>query len=84
MIGMVSMILTSEIFELHYRNLGTRLTEMINWAITFSFNNFFLFLTKSLDAVGVLLTNALVSFLCLTVIFFVVPETKALNLEEMT
>lgn len=81
--GTVPWIVNSEIYPLRYRGLGGGIAAVSNWASNLIVSETFLTLTEALGSAGTFLLFAGFSFLGLVAIFFLVPETKGLQFEEV-
>lgn len=81
--GTVPWIVNSEIYPLRYRGTGGGIAAVSNWCSNLIVSESFLTLTESLGSAGTFLLFAGFSFLGLIGIFFLVPETKGLQIEEV-
>ncbi|KAL2475744.1 Inositol transporter 4 [Abeliophyllum distichum] len=81
--GTVPWIVNSEIYPLRYRGLGGGIAAVSNWVSNLIVSETFLTLTEALGSSGTFLLFAGFSFLGLVAIFFLVPETKGLQFEEV-
>lgn len=84
--GSVPWILNSEIYPLKYRGIGggmARMGAVANWVSNLIVSESFLSLTHALGTAGVFLLFAAFSFLGMLAIYFLVPETKVLQFEEV-
>ncbi|KAL3521843.1 hypothetical protein ACH5RR_014677 [Cinchona calisaya] len=82
-IGTVPWIVNSEIYPLRYRGIGGGIAAVSNWISNLIVSETFLTLTEAIGSAGTFLLFAGFSFLGLVAIFFVVPETKGLQLEDI-
>ncbi|KAL2545681.1 Inositol transporter 4 [Forsythia ovata] len=81
--GTVPWIVNSEIYPLRYRGVGGGIAAVSNWVSNLIVSETFLTLTEALGSSGTFLLFAGFSFLGLVAIFFLVPETKGLQFEEV-
>ncbi|XP_030471185.2 inositol transporter 4 [Syzygium oleosum] len=81
--GTVPWIVNSEIYPLRYRGTGGGIAAVANWCSNLIVSETFLTLTEALGSAGTFLLFAGFSFLGLVGIFFLVPETKGLQFEEV-
>uniref|UniRef100_A0A2P2PIU7 Sugar transporter family protein n=1 Tax=Rhizophora mucronata TaxID=61149 RepID=A0A2P2PIU7_RHIMU len=81
--GTVPWIVNSEIYPLRYRGIGGGVAAMANWSSNFIVSVSFLSMTKALTVAGAFLMFAGISVVSLVAIFFLVPETKGLQFEEV-
>lgn len=81
--GTVPWIVNSEIYPLRYRGTGGGIAAVANWCSNLLVSETFLTLTEALGSAGTFLLFAGFSFLGLVGIFFLVPETKGLQFEEV-
>ncbi|KAL3519311.1 hypothetical protein ACH5RR_017460 [Cinchona calisaya] len=81
--GTAPWIVNSEIYPLRYRGIGGGTAAVSNWVSNLIVSETFLTLTEALGSAGTFLLFAGFSFLGLLAIFFIVPETKGLQLEEI-
>ena len=81
--GTTPWILNAEIYPLKYRGFGGGVAAMSNWTANLIVSMAFLSLTEALGSWGTFLLFAGFSFLGLIAIYFLVPETKGLPLEEI-
>ncbi|CAI9105719.1 OLC1v1004716C2 [Oldenlandia corymbosa var. corymbosa] len=81
--GTVPWIVNSEIYPLRYRGIGGGLAAVSNWTSNLIVSQTFLTLTKALGSAGTFLLFAGFSFIGMVCIYFVVPETKGLQFEEV-
>lgn len=81
--GTVPWIVNSEIYPLRYRGTGGGIAAVSNWCSNLIVSETFLTLTEALGSAGTFLLFAGFSFLGLVAIFFLVPETKGLQFEEV-
>ncbi|KAF3641025.1 Inositol transporter 4 [Capsicum annuum] len=81
--GTVPWIVNSEIYPLRFRGVGGGIAAVSNWTSNLIVSLTFLTLTEHLGSSGTFLLFAGFSFLGLIAIFFLVPETKGLQFEEV-
>ncbi|KAL2518577.1 Inositol transporter 4 [Abeliophyllum distichum] len=81
--GTAPWIVNSEIYPLRYRGVGGGIAAVSNWVSNLIVSETFLTLTEALGSSGTFLLFAGFSFLGLVAIFFLVPETKGLQFEEV-
>ncbi|KAK3025331.1 hypothetical protein RJ639_043840 [Escallonia herrerae] len=81
--GTVPWIVNSEIYPLKYRGIGGGIAAVSNWCSNLIVSETFLTLTEALGSAGTFLLFAGFSFCGLVAIFFLVPETKGLQFEEV-
>ncbi|XP_073150962.1 inositol transporter 4-like [Henckelia pumila] len=81
--GTAPWIVNSEIYPLAYRGIGGGIAAVSNWVSNLIVSETFLTLTKELGSSGTFLLFAGFSFIGLVAIFFLVPETKGMQFEEV-
>ncbi|KAL2534884.1 Inositol transporter 4 [Abeliophyllum distichum] len=81
--GTVPWIVNSEIYPSKYRGIGGGIAAVANWTSNLIVSETFLSLTEALGSSGTFLLFAGFSFIGLVAIFFLVPETKGLQFEEV-
>ncbi|KAL6200882.1 hypothetical protein ACLB2K_024597 [Fragaria x ananassa] len=81
--GTVPWIVNSEIYPLRYRGTCGGIAAMSNWSANLIVSETFLTLTHALGSAGTFLLFAGFSLIGLVFIFFLVPETKGLQFEEV-
>ncbi|XP_027092947.1 inositol transporter 4-like [Coffea arabica] len=81
--GTAPWIVNSEIYPLRFRGIGGGTAAVANWVSNLVVSETFLSLKEALGSAGTFLLFAGFSFLGLVAIFFLVPETKGLALEEI-
>ncbi|GAB4826490.1 Sugar (and other) transporter [Ancistrocladus abbreviatus] len=81
--GTVPWIINSEIYPLRYRGIGGGIAAVSNWSSNLVMSESFLTLTEHLGSSGTFLLFAVFSLIGLTFIYFLVPETKGLPIEEV-
>lgn len=81
--GTVPWIVNSEIYPLRYRGVGGGIAAVSNWSSNLIVSLTFLTLTKTIGASGTFFLFAGFSLIGLVAIFFLVPETKGLQFEEV-
>ncbi|KAJ6870099.1 inositol transporter 4-like [Populus alba x Populus x berolinensis] len=81
--GTVPWIVNSEIYPLRYRGVGGGIAAVANWCSNLIVSESYLSLTEALGAGGTFLVFAGISTISLIFIYFLVPETKGLQFEEV-
>lgn len=81
--GTVPWIVNSEIYPLRYRGVGGGIAAVSNWTSNLIVSLSFLSLTKAIGSSGTFLLFAGFSFIGLVAIYFLVPETKGLQFEQV-
>lgn len=81
--GTCPWIVNSEIYPLSFRGLGGGIAAVANWCSNLIVSETFLTLTEKLGSSGAFLLFAGFSLVGLVLIFFIVPETKGLQFEEV-
>ncbi|KAL3614947.1 Inositol transporter 4 [Castilleja foliolosa] len=81
--GTVPWIVNSEIYPLKYRGIGGGIAAVSNWVSNLIVSETFLTLTEALGSSGTFLLFAGFSTIGLVAIYFLVPETKGLQFEEV-
>lgn len=81
--GTAPWIVNSEIYPLRYRGIGGGIAAVSNWVSNLIVSETFLTLTQALGSSGTFLLFAGFSSLGLVAIYFLVPETKGLQFEEV-
>ncbi|KAI4311923.1 hypothetical protein MLD38_036787 [Melastoma candidum] len=81
--GTVPWIVNSEIYPLRYRGIGGGIAAVSNWCSNLIVSETFLTLTQALGSAGTFLLFAGFSLIGLVFIYFLVPETKGLQFEEV-
>lgn len=81
--GTVPWIVNSEIYPLRYRGIGGGIAAVANWTSNLIVSLTFLTLTEALGSAGTFLLFAGFSTIGLVAIYFLVPETKGLQFEEV-
>ncbi|KAL2932259.1 Inositol transporter 4 [Bienertia sinuspersici] len=82
-IGTVPWIVNSEIYPLKYRGVGGGIAAVANWSSNLIVSETFLTLTEALGSAGTFLLFAGFSIVGLVSVYFLVPETKGLPMEEI-
>ncbi|KAI3698196.1 hypothetical protein L6452_31308 [Arctium lappa] len=82
-IGTVPWIVNSEIYPLRFRGTGGGIAAVSNWVSNLIVSETFLTLTETLGSAETFLLFAGFSTVGLVAIFFLVPETKGLQFEEV-
>ncbi|KAL2932311.1 Inositol transporter 4 [Bienertia sinuspersici] len=81
--GTVPWILNSEIYPLRYRGVGGGIAAVSNWTSNLIISETFLTLTQAVGSSGTFLLYAGFSLIGFIFIYFLVPETKGLPIEEV-
>ncbi|CAN0890851.1 Inositol transporter 4 [Linum grandiflorum] len=81
--GTAPWIVNSEIYPLRYRGVGGGIAAVANWTSNLIVSLTFLTMTQTLTVAGAFLMFAAISFVMAVAIFFLVPETKGLQFEEV-
>ncbi|XP_052207242.1 inositol transporter 4-like [Diospyros lotus] len=81
--GTAPWIVNSEIYPLKYRGIGGGIAAVANWVSNLIVSETFLSLTHALGSAGTFLLFAAFSFTGTLAIYFLVPETKGLQFEEV-
>lgn len=81
--GVCIWLINSEIYPLFVRGKGASLGAFSNWFFTLVVSLTTLSLITSLGAIYTFWLYALISFIALVFIIFLVPETKGKTLEEI-
>ncbi|KAJ4778625.1 Transporter [Rhynchospora pubera] len=81
--GTVPWIINSEIYPLRFRGLCGGIAAVSNWGANLIVSQSFLSLTQALGTAPTFLLFGVVSMFAFVLIFFVVPETKGLQFEEV-
>ncbi|CAO2842439.1 unnamed protein product [Amaranthus hypochondriacus] len=81
--GTVPWIVNSEIYPLRYRGIGGGIAAVANWSSNLIVSETFLTLTQALGSAGTFLLFAGFSVIGFIFIYFLVPETKGLPIEEV-
>lgn len=81
--GTVPWIVNSEIYPLRFRGIGGGMAAVSNWSSNLVVSETFLTLTEALGTAGTFLLFSGFSLLGLIAIYFFVPETKELPIEEV-
>lgn len=82
-LGPIMWLISSEIFPLRVRGLGSSVTTSINWAANWLVTITFLSLVQYLSPSGTFLIFFIISILALLFIYQWVPETKETTLEQI-
>ncbi|KAJ7967804.1 Inositol transporter like [Quillaja saponaria] len=81
--GTVPWIVNSEIYPLRFRGVGGGMAAVANWCSNLIVSETFLTLTNAVGSSGTFLLFAGFSTIGLIAIYFLVPETKGLQFEEV-
>lgn len=81
--GTVPWIINSEIYPLRFRGICGGMAAVANWISNLIVTQTFLSLTQALGTAPTFLLFCGVSFVAFVLIFFLVPETKGLQFEEV-
>ncbi len=82
-LGPIMWLMIAEIYPLRIRGTGASLATCVNWASNFLVTVTFLNLVKFAGASGAFATYMIFSIASLFFIYFLVPETKGVSLEEI-
>jgi sugar porter (SP) family MFS transporter len=82
-LGPIMWLMIAEIYPLKVRGLGCSLATAANWGSNMLVAYTFLSLIEILGASGTFLLYALISIAGIAFIYFLVPETKSVTLEEI-
>lgn len=82
-LGPIMWLMIAEIYPLKVRGLGSSLATCANWGSNMIVALTFLTLVNLLGASGTFLIYAMVSVLSLAFVYFLVPETKGVSLEQI-
>lgn len=82
-LGTIPWIVNSEIYPLRYRGVGGGIAAVANWCSNLVVSETFLTLTKALGSAGTFLLFAGFSIIGVIAIYFLVPETKGMHIEEI-
>ncbi|KAH0969942.1 hypothetical protein GBA52_022098 [Prunus armeniaca] len=74
---------SKEIYPLRYRGIGGGIAAVSNWTANLIVSETYLTLTKALGSAGTFLLFAGFSLIGLVFIYFLVPETKGMQFEEV-
>ncbi|KAK4369699.1 hypothetical protein RND71_009174 [Anisodus tanguticus] len=81
--GTTPWIVNSEIYPLRHRGIGGEIAAVSNWVSNLIVSETFLTLTEAIDSAGTFLLFAGFSTIGLITIFFLLPEAKGLQFEEV-
>ncbi|XP_078148120.1 putative inositol transporter 2 [Carex rostrata] len=81
--GTVPWIVNSEIYPLRFRGLCGGIAAVSNWIANLIISQSFLSLTKALGTAPTFILFGIVSMIAFVLIWFIVPETKGLQFEEV-
>nr|GMD45604.1 inositol transporter 4-like [Ipomoea batatas] len=81
--GTLPWVVNSEIYPLRYRGVGGGIAAVANWVSNLVVSLTFLTLIEAIGTSGTFLLFAGCSLIGLVAIFFLVPETKGLQFEEV-
>jgi len=82
-LGPIMWLMIAEIFPLRVRGLGSSIATSINWGSNWLVTFTFLTLIQYFNISGTFLIYAVFSILSLFFIYFYVPETRGVSLEEI-
>lgn len=82
-LGPIMWLMIAEIYPLRVRGTGASLATCVNWASNFLVTATFLNMVKYMGASGTFSVYMVFSILSLFFIYFLVPETKGVSLEEI-
>ncbi|XP_065853642.1 inositol transporter 4-like [Euphorbia lathyris] len=81
--GTAPWIVNSEIYPLRYRGIGGGIAAVANWTSNLIVSLSFLSMIEAFTVAGAFIFFAMVSFVSLCFIYWLVPETKGLQMEEI-
>eukprot|EP01102_Stenamoeba_stenopodia_P013828 TRINITY_DN4532_c0_g1_i1.p1 TRINITY_DN4532_c0_g1~~TRINITY_DN4532_c0_g1_i1.p1 ORF type:complete len:376 (-),score=70.16 TRINITY_DN4532_c0_g1_i1:154-1281(-) len=81
--GPVPWAINAEIYPLHARAIGGSIASTSNWISNLIVSATFLHLIETAGATGAFLVYALIAVFAFEFVYFIVPETKGLSLEEV-
>ncbi|XP_065853851.1 inositol transporter 4-like [Euphorbia lathyris] len=81
--GTAPWIVNSEIYPLRYRGIGGGIAAVANWTSNLIVSLTFLSMVEAFTIAGAFIFFAMVSFVALIFIYFLVPETKGLQMEDI-
>lgn len=82
-LGPITWLLIAEIFPSSVRTLGAGIATAMNWGSNFIVTSTFLTMIDWIDASGTFCLYAIISALSLLFVFFFIPETKGVPLEQV-
>lgn len=82
-LGPVVWLMISEIYPLRVRGVGASLATCVNWMSNLLVTATFLLLIELVDASGTFMLYLALSVLSLFFVYYLVPETKDVSLEEI-
>jgi sugar porter (SP) family MFS transporter len=82
-LGPIMWLMIAEIYPLKVRGMGASLATSVNWASNFLVTVTFLNLVQAFGASGTFMIYLIFSILSILFIYFFVPETKGVTLEEI-
>jgi sugar porter (SP) family MFS transporter len=82
-LGPIMWLMIAEIYPLRIRGVGASLATCVNWASNLLVTATFLKLVQWIGADGTFSLYMIFSFLSLIFVYFLVPETKGISLEEI-
>lgn len=82
-LGPIILLLVSEIFPLKFRGLGMSISTMSNFLFNFTVTLSFLPLINKIGEAHTFYLYGTIAFCCLIYIYFMVPETKGISLENI-
>eukprot|EP01132_Coremiostelium_polycephalum_P004243 gene4243-5312_t len=83
-LGPLPALIASEIFPSKIRGKAMAISQLLNWLANFIANISFLHLLAQIGQSGTYWLFGGVSFICLVFVFFLVPETKGIPIEELS
>ncbi|WCJ28145.1 inositol transporter 4 [Euphorbia peplus] len=81
--GTAPWIVNSEIYPLRYRGIGGGIAAVANWTSNLIVSLTFLSMVEAFTVAGAFIFFGMVSFIALIFIYFLVPETKGLQMEDI-
>jgi MFS family permease len=82
-LGPIMWLMIAEIYPLKVRGVGASLATCVNWASNLLVTATFLKLVQIIGASGTFTVYMVFSILSIIFIYFLVPETKGISLEEI-
>ena len=82
-LGTITLLLVSEIFPLKFRGLGMSISTMSNFLFNFTVTLSFLPLINKISENNTFYLYGIIAILCIFYVYFMVPETKGLSLENI-
>ncbi len=82
-LGPIMWLIITEVFPLEIRGVGTSLMVSLSWGFNFIIAQTFLTLIQGLGARGTFMIYASISILGWLFVYFLIPETKGISLENI-